>query len=121
MQEILVDGGELVGEHRVQILQDLLLAFHIASRIAPAPDPADPCSGIRTRLACTPTRRWHRAPMRNTGLLGRLQLGGLAVGRALFAQNLLGRVLALAAVCADTEALAQVVQAAPEPGAVANL
>lgn len=59
--------------------------------------------------------------MRNTGLLGRLQLGGLAVGRALFAQNLLGRVLALAAVCADTEALAQVVQAAPEPGAVANL
>lgn len=53
--------------------------------------------------------------------LGRLQPGGLAVGRALFAQNLLGRALALAAACADTEVFAQVAQAAPKLGAAANL
>ena len=55
------------------------------------------------------------------GGLGRLQPGGLPVGRALFAQNLLGRVLALAAACADAEVLAQVAQAASKLGAAANL
>ncbi len=58
--------------------------------------------------------------MKTVGL-SRLHGGGFAAGRALFAQNLLGRVFALAAVCADTELLAQVAQRAPQLGTAANL
>ena len=53
--------------------------------------------------------------------MSRLHLGGFAVGRALFAQNLLGCVLALSAGCADAKLLTQVPKAAPELGAAANL
>jgi hypothetical protein len=55
------------------------------------------------------------------GRLSRLHPGAFADDRTLLAENLLRRVLAPATTRADTEALAQVIQAAPKLGAVANL
>ena len=57
---LVVDLGDQRGEaveHGVQMLQDFLVAFHVASRIAPAPDPDDPCRSRRRRLAHGRTRK----------------------------------------------------------------
>src|SRR5581483_990625 len=60
VQEVLVDRGELVEQHLVQVLDDLAVAFHAAPgrkpRLcvqAPAPDSAfiSPCTSRKTSLA----------------------------------------------------------------------
>jgi hypothetical protein len=56
-----------------------------------------------------------------TARSGGLHLRSFTAGRALFTQDLPGRVLALAASRANTKALAQVGQGAPKPDTVANL